>query len=71
MFYSPDMGQLPTFDLPDHLDLPNIAEVILPDHLDLPNIAEVIRVVLRYLHEISYGIFDIQGYVHKKFNEKI
>ena len=27
MFYSPDMGDLPDFDLPDDLELPNIAQV--------------------------------------------
>ena len=27
MFYSPDMGDLQDFDLPDDLELPNIAQV--------------------------------------------
>jgi hypothetical protein len=27
LFYTPDYGDLPDFDLPDELELPNIAEV--------------------------------------------
>ena len=27
LFYTPDFGDLPDFDLPDELELPNIAEV--------------------------------------------
>ena len=33
MFYSPDIGDLPEFDLPDDLELPNIAAVSCADKI--------------------------------------
>ena len=35
MFYSPDIGDLPEFDLPDDLELPNIAAVSYIDKIAL------------------------------------
>ena len=42
MFYSPDMGDLPDFDLPDDLELPNLAMV---SYFELPDVQSMVNAV--------------------------
>ena len=68
LFYNPDMGDLPDFDLPDDLELPNIAQD-MQYSLDIgPGIAPTMN--LQDLPEILEDLPDLGGGENVEENDK-
>lgn len=58
LFYNPELGDLPNFDLPDDLDLPNVAQDVAYVADDGPGIAPSIN-ILEMLPEIPDDIPEV------------